>query len=84
MPPEVNLCTVPHLKGLLNGKNISGRQELGSMDSIHQAKVKSGHLLRKIALVQFQRNSTVISKQVGILRQQKLRLHLKLVLWFEI
>ena len=29
------------------------------MDSIHQAKVKSGHLLHKIALVQSQRNSTV-------------------------
>ena len=29
------------------------------MDSIHQAKVKSGHLLHKIALVQSQRNSTL-------------------------
>ena len=29
------------------------------MDSIHQAKAKSGHLLRKIALVQSQKNSTV-------------------------
>ena len=29
------------------------------MDSIHQAKVKIGHLLHKIALVQSQRNSTV-------------------------
>ena len=31
------------------------------MDSIHQAKVKSGHLLHKIALVQSQRNSTVLA-----------------------
>ena len=29
------------------------------MASIHQAKVKSGHLLHKIALVQTQRNRTV-------------------------
>ena len=29
------------------------------MESIHQAKVKSGHLLHKIAIVQSQRNSTV-------------------------
>ena len=29
------------------------------MDSIHQAMLKSGHLLHKIALVQSQRNSTV-------------------------
>ena len=29
------------------------------MDSIHQAKVKSGHLLHKMALVQSQRNRTV-------------------------
>ena len=33
------------------------------MDSIHQAKVKSGHLLHKIALVQSQRNSTVIPRK---------------------
>ena len=32
------------------------------MDSIHQAKLKSGHLLHKMALVQSQRNSTVIQK----------------------
>ena len=32
------------------------------MDSIHQAKVKSGHLLHKIALVQSQRNSTVFCR----------------------
>ena len=30
------------------------------MDSIHQAKVKSGHLLHKIALVQSQKNMTVV------------------------
>ena len=29
------------------------------MDSIHQAKLKSGYLLHKITLVQSQRNSTV-------------------------
>ena len=29
------------------------------MDSIHQAMLKSGHLLHKIALVQSQRNGTV-------------------------
>ena len=34
------------------------------MDSIHQAKVKSGHLLHKIALVQSQRNSTVPTKRL--------------------
>ena len=64
MPPEVNLCAVPHLKGLINGSNISVRQERGSMDSIHQAKLKSGHLLHKIALVQSQRNSTVQAKRL--------------------
>ena len=59
MPPEVNLLAVPYLKGLINGENISGRQKQGSMDSIPQAMLKSGHLLHKIALVQSQRNSTV-------------------------
>ena len=34
------------------------------MDSIHQAKVKSGHLVHKIALVQSQRNSTVLSTYI--------------------
>ena len=29
------------------------------MDNTHQAKVKNGHVLHKIALVQSQRNSTV-------------------------
>ena len=32
------------------------------MDRIHQAKVKSGHLLLKIALVKSQRNSTMVFK----------------------
>ena len=32
------------------------------MDSIHQAKVKSGHLLHKIAPVQSQSNSTVLNQ----------------------
>ena len=59
---EIELHAVSHLKGLINGQNIYGRQERGSMDSIHQAMLKSGHsshLLHKITLVQFQRNSTV-------------------------
>ena len=56
---EIELHAVLQLKRLINGENISGRQERGSMDSIHQAMLKSGHLLHKIALVQSQRNSTV-------------------------
>ena len=59
MPHEIELLAVPHLKGLINGENISGRQECCSMDGIHQTMLKSGHLLHKIALVQSQRNSTV-------------------------
>ena len=31
-----------------------------SMHSIHQAKLKSGHLLHKMALAQSQRNRTVV------------------------
>ena len=52
---EIELYAVPHLEGLINVSNISSWQERGSMDSIHQAKLKSGHLLLKIALVQSQR-----------------------------
>ena len=59
MPLEDNPYIVPHLKGFISGQNISGRQERGSMDSIHHVMLKSGHLLHKIALVQSQRNSTV-------------------------
>ena len=35
------------------------------MDSIYQAKLKSGHLLHKIALVQSQKNSTVVHNRGG-------------------
>ena len=59
MSLEIELHAAPHLKLLINGKNISGRQERGSMDSIHQAMLKSGHLLHKIAFDQSQRNTTV-------------------------
>ena len=59
MSLKIGLYAVPHLKGLINGKNISGWQERGSMDSIHQAMLKSGHLLDKIGLVQSQMNITV-------------------------
>ena len=59
MALEIELHAVPHLKPFINGRNISGWQERGSMDSIHQGMLKSGHLLHKIALVQSQRNSTV-------------------------
>ena len=30
MPLEIELCAVPHLKGLINGQHIPGRQEHGS------------------------------------------------------
>ena len=43
MSLEIELHAVPHLKGLINVSNISGRQERGSMDSIHQAKLKTTH-----------------------------------------
>ena len=59
MSLEIELHAVPHLKGLINDKIISDRQERGSMDSIHQARLKSGHLLHIMALVQSQRNGTV-------------------------
>ena len=59
MSLEIVVHAVLHLKVLINGQRLSGRQERGSMDSIHQAKVKSGHLLHEITLVQSQRNSTV-------------------------
>ena len=59
MPLETKLHAVPHLKRLIDGENISGRQEHGRMDSIHQAMLKSGHLLHRIALVQSQRTSEI-------------------------
>ena len=61
MPLEIELHAVPHLKGLINGKSLSGWQEHGSMVSIHQTKLKSGDLLHKMALVQPQRNRSVAS-----------------------
>ena len=30
MPLEVEICAVPHLKGLINAENIPSRQERGS------------------------------------------------------
>ena len=42
---------------------MSEWQERGSMDSIHQTKLKSGHLPHKMALVQSQRNTTVQPQQ---------------------
>ena len=41
MSLEIEIHAVPYLKGLINVSNISGRQECGSMDSIHQAKLKT-------------------------------------------
>ena len=46
------------------------------MDSIHQAMLKSGYLLHKITLLQFQRNSTVVEIQMPI----KLRLDFQLLM----
>ena len=43
MSLEIELHTIPHLKGLINVSNISGQQKHGSMDSIHQAKLKTNH-----------------------------------------
>ena len=43
----------------INVSNISGRQERGSMDSIHQVKLKSSHLLHEKALVKSQGSRTV-------------------------
>ena len=38
---------------------VKTMQEHSSMDSIHQAKLKSGYVLHKMALFQSQRNTTV-------------------------
>ena len=38
MPLELELCAVPHLKGLINAENIPSRQERGSsftQETIH-------------------------------------------------
>ena len=43
MTLEIELHAVPYLKGLINVSNISGWQARGSMDSIHQAKLKTTH-----------------------------------------
>ena len=43
MSLEIELHVVPHLKDLIDVSNISGQQEHGSMNSIHQAKLKTTH-----------------------------------------
>ena len=43
MPLEIKLDAVPHLKGLINGENISGRQECGSTFIKPKTHLKSTH-----------------------------------------
>ena len=50
MSLEIELHAVPHLKGLINVSNISGQQERGSMDSIHQSK-SDGYFFAGVYLV---------------------------------
>ena len=35
MPHEIELPPVPHLKGIINGQNIFGRQERGTAVLLH-------------------------------------------------
>ena len=45
MPLEVELCAVPHLKGLINSYNIIGQQECGSTITLQKMYVKIPILL---------------------------------------
>ena len=62
MPLEIELHAVPYLKGLINESIISGQQERGSMESIHQAKVNSGHLLHTVLPRTNQANPVLCTK----------------------
>ena len=59
MSLDIELHAAPHMKGFINVSNISDWHGCSSMDSIHQAKLKSSHLLHNMAFVQSQRNRTV-------------------------
>ena len=43
MPLELELHAVPHFKGLINGQNISGKQECGSTFTQPKTHLKSTH-----------------------------------------
>ena len=45
MPLEVELCAVPHLKGLINSYNIFSQQKRGSTFTLQKTHVKIPILL---------------------------------------
>ena len=56
---EIKLRAVPHLKGLINGKNISGRQECVGIFMHQNGTLNLSRWLHKMSFIQFHSDSTV-------------------------